>query len=469
MEHFEIGSCFKSYNELNEKLKDYCESTRTKFTTKDSRLITDEFASAKESFVYSELKLICVHGRTPKIKEGERKRKIRTLKIQKTECPAYFRIKLINSGVALQIVAMNDKHNHPLEKLETEEPPKTKRRKGNDKPVNSFKLEIKSEEDSGSSDDMQAAEFIEVFVDQDDSEDVALSFKGLCVPVFNIFNEDKSLNVSSIPKYAKYLAEEGIEGVLVNDIWGECMSMSISERKSALEEWANAVKTTKQHLMVQVGGCPLPDVIELAKHAENVGVGSILCMPEMCFKPSTPGELIGFMKIISDAAPHTPLLYNHIPQWTNVDVNMAAFLKESAGKIPTFCGINYSSNDLEGGMAALELCEKKLTVFFGVDKLLIGAFSMGFESAIVPSLNIFPGHAKDILKAIGECKLDEARKAQRELSTKYAVISKIGACIPAMKATMNLATSINVGLVRPPLKNLTEEQIENLKNQLELE
>lgn len=32
-----------------------------------------------------------------------------------TGCPAYFRLKLIQSGVALQIVALNIKHNHPLE------------------------------------------------------------------------------------------------------------------------------------------------------------------------------------------------------------------------------------------------------------------------------------------------------------------------------------------------------------------
>lgn len=34
-----------------------------------------------------------------------------------TGCPAYFRLKLIHSGVALQIVALNIKHNHPLEPL----------------------------------------------------------------------------------------------------------------------------------------------------------------------------------------------------------------------------------------------------------------------------------------------------------------------------------------------------------------
>lgn len=39
--------------------------------------------------------------------------------------------------------------------------------------------------------------------------------------------------------------------------------MSVKERKAVTEEWVKAVKTTNQHLMVQVGGAPLPDVLEL--------------------------------------------------------------------------------------------------------------------------------------------------------------------------------------------------------------
>jgi len=39
--------------------------------------------------------------------------------------------------------------------------------------------------------------------------------------------------------------------------------MSVSERKLVTEVWAKAVKETKQHLMVQIGGAPFPDVMEL--------------------------------------------------------------------------------------------------------------------------------------------------------------------------------------------------------------
>lgn len=78
MEHFEIGCCFKSYAELTEKLKEYCSETYTKFTTKDCRLIKDEFMDnieAKNRLMYTDLKIICVHGRTNRPKKLESKRK----------------------------------------------------------------------------------------------------------------------------------------------------------------------------------------------------------------------------------------------------------------------------------------------------------------------------------------------------------------------------------------------------------
>lgn len=39
--------------------------------------------------------------------------------------------------------------------------------------------------------------------------------------------------------------------------------MNVDERKSVTEAWLKAAKNTKQHVMVQIGGTNLPDVLEL--------------------------------------------------------------------------------------------------------------------------------------------------------------------------------------------------------------
>lgn len=44
---------------------------------------------------------------------------------------------------------------------------------------------------------------------------------------------------------------------------GENMSLSVAERKKIVDEWVRAAKATMLHVMVQVGGAPLPDVVTL--------------------------------------------------------------------------------------------------------------------------------------------------------------------------------------------------------------
>lgn len=50
---------------------------------------------------------------------------------------------------------------------------------------------------------------------------------------------------------------------VVNDVIGEGMSLTISERKRLLEYWCTLCKEFGIFVMVQIGGAPLQSVIEL--------------------------------------------------------------------------------------------------------------------------------------------------------------------------------------------------------------
>uniref|UniRef100_A0A6P7GP48 N-acetylneuraminate lyase n=2 Tax=Diabrotica virgifera virgifera TaxID=50390 RepID=A0A6P7GP48_DIAVI len=469
MDAFEIGSCFKSYTELMEKLSEYCESTNTKFTTKDSRLITDEFATAKESFVYSELKLICIYGRSSKYryKEQARKRKMRTIKIPKTECPAYFRIKLINSGVALQIVAMNTKHNHVCEKIE--EPIKEQKRK-----KDKIKREIKSEDEDNDdpADDLESSVYIEVYIDPDEDigpeKKVKFSGKGVFVPVFNAFSNDSSVNVEPISEYAEYLSSFGVNGVVVNSCTGEGTSMNISERKLVTEKWIEITKPLKMQVMVQIGGCALPDVVELAKHAESLNAESILCMPELYFRPTSNEALADYLKIVSESAPKTPLFYSHNPEMSGINLNMVDFLNTYGLVIPTFCGIEYVPNDLSEAESILEASHEKYKIFYGTESQLSSAVYSGFDSGIIPAANLFPQQVSSILKSTKNTKTGEVRRLQKELNVNCTAIYDFGFWVSSMKACMNLMAPFSVGICRAPLKNLSDEDVTSMKLKLNI-
>ncbi|XP_066154843.1 N-acetylneuraminate lyase-like isoform X1 [Euwallacea fornicatus] len=296
---------------------------------------------------------------------------------------------------------------------------------------------------------------------------VNFTFIGLMAPVFTIFNQDFSVNTDKIPSYANYLLDSGIKGILVGASSGEGTSLSVQERKILTEAWTSAVRNTSQHLMVQVGGAPFPDVVDLARHADTLGVDSILTLPELYFKPTKSQELISYLKFISAAAPNTPLLYYHHPSLSGVNIDMAEFLNEASHQVPNLKGVKYASNDLAVAHAALRAANGKYRIFIGSDHVIEPAFSVGFDSAIVASSNAFPRYSKEILQAVKDKQLERAIDLQQNLTKIMTTVTKFGSKVPGMKLAMNLFTPINVGLARPPLQNLNPHRIGEFRSTLE--
>ncbi|XP_014468637.1 PREDICTED: N-acetylneuraminate lyase-like isoform X2 [Dinoponera quadriceps] len=295
---------------------------------------------------------------------------------------------------------------------------------------------------------------------------LSYTYRGLIVPVFTPFTKDGSLNLSIVSRYGNYLAEKGVKGILVNGSSGEGTLMSVNERKLIAEAWVKVVKETKQHLMIQVGGASLPDVIELAKHAESLHVDAILCLPELYFKPSTPGQLIEYLEIIGQAAPNTPLLYYHVPMFTNVNIHMGQFLESIGDKIPTFVGIKFTSAKLDEGAQALHADNKKYVIFLGNDQLMNAACALGMDSFIATSINIFPELTIDLVAASKNNDTLKAKKMQEKLSNAILAIAKYANWVECMKTAMVLLTDIDVGPPRKPLKCLPSDILENMKTDL---
>lgn len=76
-------------------------------------------------------------------------------------------------------------------------------------------------------------------------------------------------------------------------------------------------------MMVQIGGCGIADVFELAKHAEQIAVDYVLCLPDIYFKPKTEADLVVYFEHVAKYCPTRPLYYYHIPRRSGVDCKSA--------------------------------------------------------------------------------------------------------------------------------------------------
>ncbi|KRT78490.1 hypothetical protein AMK59_8027, partial [Oryctes borbonicus] len=237
--------------------------------------------------------------------------------------------------------------------------------------------------------------------------------------------------------------------------------------KVLAEKWIENKKTTDQHIMVQVGGAPLPDVLELAEHAEHIGVDSILCLPELYYRPTYTGDLINYLKMVGEAASKTPLLYYHIPMYTNVNIHMGQLLREINDTIPTFSGIKFTSEALDEGLEAVHAHNKKFSVFLGTEGLMAKAYKMGYDSAIATSLNVFPQFGTKIHEYAFGGKQNEADRLQEEINRIYKCVTKYGKYkVQSVKEAMSLFTPCNVGPPKHPLKRLSLDEIQDIEREV---
>ncbi|KAI9583928.1 hypothetical protein GQX74_010263 [Glossina fuscipes] len=174
-------------------------------------------------------------------------------------------------------------------------------------------------------------------------------FKGLMAPVFTCFNDDerKTINISYVDRYAKWLKSKNIDGVLVNGITGEGPSLGLLERKLNAECWWRAASENSLMMMLQIGGGALPDVLEMGCFAEELGIDSVCCLPEIFYKPRNIDQLIAYCKVVAKTCPSRPFFYYHIPRITNVNLNMVQFCNQAEECITNFYGLCYNSADLD--------------------------------------------------------------------------------------------------------------------------
>jgi len=280
---------------------------------------------------------------------------------------------------------------------------------------------------------------------------VKFNYSGLMCPVFSAFANDskRTIRFDVIDKYAGWLKQKGVNGVLVNGTTGEGVCQRIDERMRSLEEWLKSCRKYDLKCMVHVGGTSIANVYDLAEHAEKNEADAVLCLPELFFKPTCEEDLVDYLKKVAEHCPTRPLFYYHFPAFSKVNLWMPRLCELAEKEIPTFGGIKFSNSDLNEGSACLKPGRK---VFLGSNTVFCGALALGFDSAILVSLNVFPELAQEVYAAVRDNRWADAQAAQEKLTTRF------NACGSALKAEFNRVNSdFECGPSRKPLLNLNKK------------
>lgn len=119
-------------------------------------------------------------------------------------------------------------------------------------------------------------------------------------------------------------------------------------------------------------------------------------------------------------------------------------------EVPTFCGMKYTSGDMEIGV---QLIKKGRNIILGADTILWGALALGFDAAILTTLSICPELIRQIYDHFLDNKQKEGREAQLQLNRRIKEIlaQDTGEWVENMKNEFNRTNqTFKVGPVRKP-------------------
>ena len=289
--------------------------------------------------------------------------------------------------------------------------------------------------------------------------------KGLIAPILSPFDDNLDFNQELYNQLAKKLLETGCSGLAPFGTTGEALSVSNSERKSALEGLVKfGIDPLK--LIPGTGLCNLPDTIDLCRHALDLGCKGVMTLPPFYFKGMSDDGLHDYYVKLIEGINDTNLkiyLY-HIPQVSGVGLSIDLVRNLHTEFPDTVIGIKDSSGDWENTKALLGI--KGLIVYPGSELPVIDAIRLGAPGCISATANL---NGTDISEVIDLCHVGkwEEAEAKHEKVRAVRLMFQDYAPIPAQKALLAKATAHSEWEnLRPPMQPMATDKLDALIDSL---
>lgn len=281
-------------------------------------------------------------------------------------------------------------------------------------------------------------------------------YHGVIPAFYACYDKEGNISVEGVKALTRYFIEAGVQGVYVGGSSGECIYQGKEERKLVLE---TIMKEAQGRLTViaHVACNNTADSMELAAHAESLGVDAIAAIPPIYFR--LPEHAIAkYWNDISSAAPNTDFVIYNIPQLAGVALTPSLY-KEML-KNPRVIGVKNSSMPIQDIQTFKAIGGKDTIVFNGPDEQFIGGFMIGAEGGIGGTYGAMPKLFLKALECFKKGDYETARAIQYDVNDIItALCSCKGNMYEVIKATLKINHNIEIGGVRSPLANLVEEDM----------
>ena len=283
-------------------------------------------------------------------------------------------------------------------------------------------------------------------------------FTGAAVAIVTPFNES-GVDFEKFGELIDYQIENGTDAIVVCGTTGESATMPDEEHISVIKYCVQRV-AGRVPVIAGAGTNDTPHCIRLSKAAEECGADALLLVTPYYNKTTQKGLIKHFTMVANSV--NLPIILYSVPSRTGV--NIAPQTVKKLSEVENIVGIKEASGNISQVAKIAELCGDDFTIYSGNDDQIVPIMSLGGKGVISVLSNVVPAQTHDIAAKY----LAGDTKGALSLQLEYLELIDALFCevnpIP-VKTALNMMGQ-NVGSLRMPLCEMTEENEEKLRNVL---
>lgn len=284
-------------------------------------------------------------------------------------------------------------------------------------------------------------------------------YRGI-IPAFYACYDDKGeISSERVRALTEYFVDKKVRGVYVNGSSGECIYQSVEDRKVVLE---NVMKAKGNLTVINHIACNnTKDGMELAAHAESLGVDAIASIPPIYFK--LPEYAVAqYWNDYSSAAPNTDFIIYNIPQLAGVALSRGLYAKMRENK--NVIGVKNSSMPTYDIQGFVRDGGEDYIVFNGPDEQFVSGRAAGAKAGIGGTYGAMPELFIAMDESINSGDIKRASEIQYYVND---IIEKLtsghGNMYAMIKEVLRINEGLDIGSVRKPLIALNSDDKEIAK------
>ena len=259
------------------------------------------------------------------------------------------------------------------------------------------------------------------------------------------FDEEGQLDLDAVAVLARWLVENGSEGLVVAGTTGEAPVLSDDEKSDL---WGATVEAVGVPVLAGAGTNDTAHSVRLARRAAEAGAAGLLAVTPYYSRPSQAGIEAHFRAVA--AATDLPVMLYDIPIRSGRKIAHDTLLR-LAREVPTIVGVKDATGDLAGSARLVAEAPAGFELYSGEDGVTLPLLSVGAVGTVGVATHWTGRLHGRMIDAFVKGDVEEARRINTALLASFAYETGNDAPNPVPTKALLRVLGLPVGQCRLPM------------------